>query len=950
MLGVVLCPHSALSFEGLSFKGQRVKLNIHDTTLADALNQLLQQTDIQLLFKSELVDNLHARTIEGSFTIDEALSLLLKDTDLQSKRINHSMFIIFQKSGAALSSKITHDPTPTTENLTAVKPEYAELAEIVVVGETHHSISIQEPSTATKVFVPTMEVPRSLEGIDANLFRDRGNATLAEAFRDYSSINTTDQSGLLNLRGFRIHDQSILKAGLPSVSRGITPLPLQNIDGIEVAKGANSPLYGYGQPGGVINLLPKKPQPQPFTNLSVSYGNYDNSIAMDANNPLELGNQLQQRFNFLFREEREHNQIDGSVRQLQVTPAFLYLLDDDKTLSFNVEYNHQEVEGLGGKRVFDEALPEWQPALDLLYPNLTEVPYYPYSGPDVDDFQKSDSIDLWTRFKAPINSTWDYTLAAYGGRSDIDMRTNLDYIIWLNPFMDFSDVNTIDLLFNIPYRDAYQSHFEEQKNQFKELFFATYGDLVDESKSVMQSIYGEGTTPAWSDDRFRLYQTRSDNYHNTSQTGIEFNVHGIKDFQSITHDLVAGISFLQRRWDFSSSFFFNGELYDKGTELINAGDLVTGFALRRHAVYGWYYPYGPQINSFDLVLPDQIAAQANLPSDAHYDYDRQAEYYDAIESTRSIGVYFQDHVSIHENWRILVAAGLYRYHRLFYNKEINGYGYLTGDFWLPQELDLSHTDQNFSPQLGVVYLPTDDFSIYASSGKQFDIVDGVQINGEPTQPEKTIAHELGAKWWPTADINLTSSVFQINKENYAIPGNSNTGFSNIQQNGAVRSTGTEFNITGFVTPYVKLSTNYSRCRLSSEEDSGVSDGLLRALSNGVAQQNGSFWVQYHTEPYGKQGWSAGVGLNYVGDRRYELQQIVTTYESYLLIDAAIHYKNDDLRVALNIDNITNENWIIGASSKSSGMPEMSDLTSRITAFHIGFGYGTRVRLTTELFF
>ena len=928
--------------------GSYIEFHIAELPLAQALDKLIKQAKIQLLFESSLVDNLTSHELNGSYSIEEALAFLLKGTQLRFKRINRSMFIVYKTSGKVAS--IYNDSTESKNARALSLTKKAQLPEIVIVGETHHAISIQEPSTATKVYVPTMEVPRSLEGIDANLFRDRGNATLAEAFRDYSSINITDQSGLINLRGFRVNDQSILKAGLPSISRGITPLPLQNIEGIEVAKGANSSLYGYGQPGGVINLIPKAPLPHPFTNLSVSYGNYDHYFAVDANNPWELSENLSQRFNVLIRQEREHNNVDGSIKQIQVTPAFVYQMEENKTLSFNIEYNHQEIDGLGGKRVFDKALPEWQPALDLLFPDLIEVPFYPYNGSDAKDLQKSDSVDLWMRFKAPLNNAWDYSIAAYGGRSDIDIRANVDYTIWFTPFLGFSNVDTINLLYEALNRDTYQSNFGALKTKFKDKFFATYGNLLDENENIVHAIYGESTTPSWSDELFRTYQSVLDIFQNARQHGFEFNLHGVKDFMHTTHDMVFGLSYLERQWQYESLFLYNSELYNRGNDFLAAGDLVTGFALRRQSKISWYYPYGPAVNTLNIILPDQIATQANLPVGAQYQLDARQRYYSGEELTKSLGLYLQDHISIDDDWRLLFTSGFYRYQRNFYNNLVNAGGWLTGDNWFLEELDLSYIDSSVSPQLGVVYLPTDDFSIFASTGKQFDIVNGLQTGNSPAQPEKTTANEVGVKWWPLEEFNVSSSLFQITKENFAIPGDANTGFANIHQDGSIQSTGAEINMIGFITPHIKLSTNYSKIKATSEENSGVSDGLLRALLKGIPQRNGSLWLQYHTQPYGKRGWSIGAGTSYVGKRVYELQQITADLPSYTLIDTSIAFKNDDFRVALNVDNITNKQWLAGASPKATGIPEVANLATQITAFHVGLGYGTRVRLTTELFF
>ena len=944
------------SAEAFTSEGQQVELNIAKLPLEEALNQLLTQSHIQLLFESSTVENFSSPALRGSYSVEAALALLLEGTDLRFKRMNRNMYVISRMSTAEKSSSVADSSQKSSSEANSKLRKKTLLPEVVVVGETHHTISLQEPSTATKVFIPTMEVPRAVEGITAELFHDRGNATLAEAFRDYSSINITDESGLIFLRGFRIHDQSILKGGLPSISRGITSLSLQNVEGIEVAKGANSSLYGYGQPGGVINLIPKMPKPRPFTNLSVSYGNYDNYFAVDANNPLDLDERITQRFNFLIRNEDKHNQGDGSIQQIQVTPSFVYQMDGDKSLSLNMEYNHQEIDGLGGKRVFDKPSPAYQPFFDFLFPNLVEVPFYPYSGSDKKDFQQSDSLDLWTRFKAPLNNTWDYSVAAYAGQSDIDTRTLADLALVNTPFLDFHNVNKIGLVYDAVTIQG--SALLDTRQKFEEHFFSTYGDHYADKIGAIQAIYGNTTVPAWSDDRMRIYQILGDISQEAGQAGFDISTHGVLDFAGDTHDLVFGLSYLQRRWQYDGLSYYSGELYDKGTEFIENGELITGFGLHRFSKIGWYYPYGPDLDNVDIVLPDQLATQANLPIDTHYILDRQQPFYAAEESTKSLGFYLQDHISIGEQWRLLFSSGFYRYQRNFYNNLYNEFAnFLIGEQWSLSTTDLSYIDDKVSPQLGLVYLPSDDLSIFASSGKQFDIVNGLQSNGSGAEPEVTNAKELGVKWWPLEEFNIAASCFEITKKNYAFFGEINNGFANIRQSGLMKSTGAEINMTGFITPHIKLSSNYSRFKPNLESSAELlasnpqlADTYLQDLLNGVPQQSGSFWLQYQAQPYGSRGWTIGAGLNYVGERTELLQNIVFELDNYLLLDTAITYKNEDFGIALNIDNIQNKEWFAGASTKVNPLPDYMSIISAFSPYHVAIGYGTRVRLTTELFF
>jgi iron complex outermembrane receptor protein len=254
------------------------------------------------------------------------------------------------------------------------------------------------------------------------------------------------------------------------------------------------------------------------------------------------------------------------------------------------------------------------------------------------------------------------------------------------------------------------------------------------------------------------------------------------------------------------------------------------------------------------------------------------------------------------------------------------------------------------PQLGLVYLPTPNLSFYANGGRQFDIVDGLKVNQKPLAPEKTENNEIGFKWWPLETFNVTTTYFQLIKANYAAPGNDNGGFGNVQQVGEFTSTGREINMSGYILPHIKLSANYAKSHFENKAETGISTSLLNVLRGGVPEENGSFWIQYHNIPFGKQGWSIGSGVTYLGMRRYELQELFVRLDPILLLDASIAYRNDDFRLALNIDNITNKDWITGASSKVIGVPDAAQASTQISAFYLGHGYGTRVRLSTEMYF
>ncbi len=86
---------------------------------------------------------------------------------------------------------------------------------------------------------------------------------------------------ILSIRGVPGQQVLILLDGFPlnSPSLGLSDLsqiPLENIESIEIVRGAGSAIYGANAIGGVVNIITKKPQdPKPLTDISILAGSHN---------------------------------------------------------------------------------------------------------------------------------------------------------------------------------------------------------------------------------------------------------------------------------------------------------------------------------------------------------------------------------------------------------------------------------------------------------------------------------------------------------------------------------------------------------------------------------------------------------------------------------------------------------------------------------------------------
>ncbi len=128
--------------------------------------------------------------------------------------------------------------------------------------------------SGTALNMQLKDVPMAINIITSEFLRD---ANLTEMLRalDYSTSVTQANRGDVNTRGslFSIRGFRTRNVLLDGVAAG-DYIPSQLIDRIEIVKGPNT-LYGQSDPGGLINMISKRPLSSNFVSLRGSYGSWN---------------------------------------------------------------------------------------------------------------------------------------------------------------------------------------------------------------------------------------------------------------------------------------------------------------------------------------------------------------------------------------------------------------------------------------------------------------------------------------------------------------------------------------------------------------------------------------------------------------------------------------------------------------------------------------------------
>lgn len=188
-------------------------------------------------------------------------------------------------------------------------------------GEAMAADGYTATNTATfKSNAPLLETPAGISVVTDDALDDQAAVSVRDALRGVAGVQATPSLNNyfgFNVRGFRTFDT--YRNGMRA---DYSNFDLANVERIEVLKGPAGMLYGRMDPGGLINIVTKKPLETAQTEISQEFGSFDyKKTIIDSTGPVTSDKKLLYRFvgsytdSESFRDfiETEHYQINPSV-------------------------------------------------------------------------------------------------------------------------------------------------------------------------------------------------------------------------------------------------------------------------------------------------------------------------------------------------------------------------------------------------------------------------------------------------------------------------------------------------------------------------------------------------------------------------------------------------------------------------------------------------------------
>ncbi|WP_158219437.1 MULTISPECIES: TonB-dependent receptor [unclassified Achromobacter] len=376
-----------------------VRLDMPAQALGDALLQLGRQTSLQILYAQDLVRGLQAPAVSGTLTPEQALGQLLQGSGIEYVRTGNTVTLAKPPStGAAQMEtvKVVGANDATTEGSGTYAASGA---------------SLFKGANSLK------EIPQSVSVLTRQQIEDQNLTTI--------------ESALNHMTGARVSDfdrgESVYARGY-TANKEIDGVPQQNAasaidtvlyDRIEFLRGPSGLLSGTGNPGGTVNYVLKRPQPEFSVKGAVTVGSWNTRRGeLDVTGPLLENGKLRGR-GVLMQQSTDGWHDLGDENKRVLFGALEYDFTPDTTLG--VSYAHSEY-----KYYNSYGLPT--------YSTGNVVSRSSYLAPDRRTTQIDDRlmVDLKHRFANGWSGRAAYSYASYSQKgyagyaaSTVDANTGL---------------------------------------------------------------------------------------------------------------------------------------------------------------------------------------------------------------------------------------------------------------------------------------------------------------------------------------------------------------------------------------------------------------------------------------------------------------------------------------------------------------------------------------------
>ncbi len=316
---------------------------IQNKTLTEALEIISKKANIPYIAEESLLKGKKAPILENVNGIKNALSKILKNTNLEA---------IIKNGTIIIKKKVTKEEESSSS-----------LGEVEVIERTGNnteginSYTITSTNTATKLDLSLKDTPQSIVVVTNQELKDKNIQTfqdLTSSVVGFHSPTWDSDRIYISARGFEVDYYQL--DGIPTTYDGdATDQNLIMYDRVEIVKGANGLASGAGNPAASINMIRKHANSRKFEGeATLTAGSWnERSATIDLSIPLSQDGRVRSRI-VAQKTNKESFRDFYSKKQDTFYGIIDADLSDQTKISFGASYIKSKIKGSswGGLPVF----------------------------------------------------------------------------------------------------------------------------------------------------------------------------------------------------------------------------------------------------------------------------------------------------------------------------------------------------------------------------------------------------------------------------------------------------------------------------------------------------------------------------------------------------------------------------------------------------------------------
>lgn len=356
--------------------------------LATTLNQIASQAGIALAIDPALVSGRTAAPVKGQYDALGALQAALRGSGLQLQQSSVGSYSLVATPEGSLA-------LPETSINAAGEYESAWGASTGYVAT--------RTAAGTKTDTPIVETARSLSVITRQQLDDRQVLNLNDALRYTAGVQSSgygsdSRADWLRVRGFD-PTQFLDGLALPKGSFANPKVEPWNLERITVLRGPASSVYGQTPPGGMLDMVSRRPQAESAHQIEVQAGsNEHKQINFDSTGKIDDEGRLLYRISGVVRDS--NSPIDHIPdKRYNIAPSLTWNVDEDTKLTFISQYTRDDT-GITG---------QFLPLQGTKLPSAAgKISHHKNLGEPDWDFYDRTYYALGYAFEHRLNDTWQF--------------------------------------------------------------------------------------------------------------------------------------------------------------------------------------------------------------------------------------------------------------------------------------------------------------------------------------------------------------------------------------------------------------------------------------------------------------------------------------------------------------------------------------------------------------